>query len=153
MHPMSTVTPANTCPVCTTTARFRLDHPDWTTDGTGHPTVEINGRTVHLCCRHQYESAIKVLDESKATVDAAGAIRWRSSGNIVPDDCLAMAEIPEAVRARCAVARTADTKAFFKRYRESGADVMGPGQLAEARAAHGPGVELVNVITGRRTRL
>ena len=103
------------------------------------------------------------LDDAKATrqfqeegtVDADGVFRWNSNGAVPPKDCLnafRYLELPFKMGATLQ-AREAQLEEATRRYREAQARRT-PEQVAEeramARAAHGPGVELVNVLTGER---
>lgn len=82
---------------------------------------------------------------------ATGVIRWASNDRVPPADVVEFfAYLDEAIDVdACAAARDADTAAFLAEYR---AIYTGPSdeERAEARAAMGPGVEMVNVVTGHR---
>lgn len=79
-----------------------------------------------------------------------GALRWNSNGAPVPPHtlrdafCEAHAEHHAAYRENIG--------AFLAEYRRQDPRLEGEA-LAEARSAHGAGATVVNVITGRRTRL
>lgn len=80
-----------------------------------------------------------------------GVRRWPSTGRAIPPHVYRDAglEAPEAQTA----AYEEETAAFLREYREAQADRSPEEraeQEAEARAAHGPGVTLVNVITGEK---
>lgn len=89
----------------------------------------------------------------RAVVDAAGVPRWISNGSVPFDDMLQLwADNGKAFNMAAAqAARNADNAKFFAEYRKAQANLT-PEQLTErrleARAAHGPGVTLVDVITG-----
>lgn len=92
----------------------------------------------------------------EATI-TAGVIRWDSNKRVPPQDCVELAK-HLGLRvdvAACARAREDDVARVVGRYREAQARRT-PEQVAEqramARAAHGPGAEMVNVITGERYR-
>lgn len=89
---------------------------------------------------------------SEAYTDDGKVWRWVSSDNCVPEDCAMEYGIP-IDRAAQAVAHNADLTTFAASYREAMAN-RPPAEVEaerrEARAAHGPGVELVNIITGTR---
>lgn len=83
-------------------------------------------------------------------VDDDGVARWDSNGYVIPRD------IAEAHGLDCPAlraARDAEIRAFAAECRAAAAR-RSPAQMAEqraeARAAHGPGVKMVNVITGER---
>ena len=89
----------------------------------------------------------KILDNSYEGPD--GIRRWISNNAVIPvcvlenDACLI---VPDEHRA----AYDAETAAFFAEYRLNQPAEPTDEERFEARAAHGPGVELVDVITGRR---
>ena len=80
-------------------------------------------------------------------------VRWDSNGRVPFDDVLAKLEaaghITKLQRLLSADAREMEVAAFLSEYR---AAYKGPSdeERAEARAAHGAGVSLTNVITGHR---
>ena len=99
-----------------------------------------------------HSDAVRLSD--RLAVDATyvdGVMRWNSNNRVPPADVVAFAAfrgMPVDV-AKCTVERDADTTKFLTAYRKN---YTGPSEeeRAEARAAHGPGVELVNVATGHR---
>lgn len=81
-----------------------------------------------------------------------GIIRWPSNGRVLPEDLVEFAAhlgLP-VDPARCSAVRDADLDEFVAAYREARRNGPTAEELAEAQAAHGPGVELVNVLTGER---
>lgn len=82
-------------------------------------------------------------------------LRWHSNDRVPPADVIAAWQVDDATRAACDAARDAELAAFLADYRQA-RDARTPEQRAEeraeARAAHGPGVELVDVLTGERFR-
>ena len=84
-----------------------------------------------------------------------GVMRWDSNGNVVPSEWvdLAMhADLP-VVRAKCDEARDEEARIAIENYRRNMADRSAEEiaeQRFEARAAHGPGVKMVNIFTGER---
>ena len=85
--------------------------------------------------------------ESEAYTEDGGRVwRWTSNDRVCPLDACEEYGIPCDVVAQEAT-RDRELDAFLAEYR---ANYRGPSaeQRAEARAAHGEGVELVNVITG-----
>lgn len=80
-----------------------------------------------------------------------GIIRWNSNGSVPPADCVRLAAyigLP-VDEAACAAVRGAELAAFLAEYRRTRA-APSAEERAEARAEHGPGVELVAVLSGRR---
>jgi imidazoleglycerol phosphate dehydratase HisB len=92
---------------------------------------------------------------TQAHQDANGIWRWNSNDRVPFDDMLQSWGLDFATRARCAAARDADNRETLARYVEARKNVS-PEQLAEEaferRAAFGPGVEVVDILTGQRMR-
>lgn len=79
--------------------------------------------------------------------------RWKSNDQIPFDDMLEANGISSKTRLRCRTVRDAETRAFLDQYRANEAKrTVSPEELYEARAAFGPGHEIVNIITGRKFR-
>ena len=80
-----------------------------------------------------------------------GVMTWKSNGRVPFDDMLeaAKAEGWPFDLAKSRAVREAQVDAFLKAYRKNPPKLTAEDR-AEARAAHGPGVTLVNVVTGRR---
>lgn len=107
---------------------------------------------------HELSPADKIAKD--AYTDANGVVRWKSNDNVPPADILENAGLPESTVALSTHARDIETEdvlaeyikqqeAFWTepQYAEARAE-----QLAEMRAAFGPGQEVVNVFTGRKYR-
>ena len=92
--------------------------------------------------------------ETQATVDADGAIRWESNGRYLMDDFCEKLEYAGYAFDREATAKKRDAQnaESLAQYRRNDRGLSGEA-LAEARAAFGEGTTVVNVLTGRRTRL
>jgi len=87
-------------------------------------------------------------DEKAYTVD--GVRFWKSNDAVIPTFVYKDAGVtPSAAQV---AAYEADRDAFLDEYRKNPPPVTDE-QRAEMRAAFGPGTEVVNVITGRKTRL
>jgi hypothetical protein len=87
---------------------------------------------------------------TEATI-VGGVIRWNSNNRVVPQDCAILAAhigLPVCV-ATCDDERAADLRAFLKTYDPTPT----AEDMAEMRAAFGAGTTVVNVLTGRRTRV
>lgn len=95
--------------------------------------------------------AVQVSDSAHSTV-IDGVIRWTSNGSVPPADIVALAvHVGQPVDvAKCNAARSADI-AKLRAAMIANDRPMSREELTEARAAHGPGVRLVNMITGRVT--
>ena len=92
--------------------------------------------------------------ESECYLDG-GAIRWKSNNACAPTSAVAelhLNEIPGYNAVAHEKAREADLDAFATRYKANDRPPDAE-QLYEMRAAFGEGTEVVNIITGRRTRL
>lgn len=92
--------------------------------------------------------------ETEATVDADGAIRWNSNGRYLMDDFCEKLEYAGYAFSRKATTekREAQDAESLAEYRRNHKGLSGEA-LAEARAAFGEGATVVDVLTGRRTRL
>ena len=91
---------------------------------------------------------------NEATI-TQGVLRWNSNNQVPFPDCIALAAhigLPVDVAASNA-ARDADTDVFLAAYRKRQPRRVSAEQRAEMRAAFGPGAKVVNVVTGRVTRL
>lgn len=86
-----------------------------------------------------------------------GVYRWKSNNSVPPADAIqnhGIDQLPNFNLARHNEVRDADTDAFFAKYREAQANhVPDAEELFELRAAYGTGTTVVNVITGRTTKL
>lgn len=118
--------------------------------------------------RHAWEKCLPngdgtvrwIADDEKARRQFAeatvveGVVRWISNGRVPPADCCeqwARLGLPFDL-ATSAAARDAETAAFMAAYRKNDR-APSAEERAEMRAAFGEGTEVMDVITGRRTRL
>ena len=94
------------------------------------------------------------VDNDEIRTNINGGAFWSSNGNYLPADCAEILShtdfafsLEETNRAR-----KAQNEAFLENYRKN---YQGPTaeEQAEMRAAFGEGATVVNVITGKRTRL
>lgn len=91
---------------------------------------------------------------TKAIIDSEGVYRWKVNNNVPPAEVLEKAGVPEDMRKRCAVVRDRDNAKFFAEYRKAREGYKPSSEeLYEMVAAFGPGATVVDVITGKRTRL
>ncbi len=92
--------------------------------------------------------------DSDAAVEADGAIKWNSNEQYLMDDFCEKLEYAGYAFSRGATAekREAQNEESLAEYRRNDKGLTGEA-LAEARAAFGEGTTVVNVLTGRRTRL
>lgn len=105
--------------------------------------------------RRKAENRVRLeeaLANPKSTEQRAGIWYWRSNGHVIPDSVWREAglDAPDGQ----AEARAADVARDLARYRETMRNhVPDAEELYEMRAAFGEGAEVVNVITGKVTRL
>ncbi len=92
--------------------------------------------------------------DTQAAVDADGAIRWNSNGRYLMDDFCEKLEYAGYAFSRVATAekREAQNAESLAEYRRKSKGLTGEA-LAEARAAFGEGTTVVDVLTGKETRL
>lgn len=107
----------------------------------------IDYRTLEYCLEAQEEGAF--------SIDAAGVLRWNSNDQVPPQDCLeAFVELGEDICLdSCRKQREIDNAAFIREYMKAQSERTEDQireQRAEARAAFGPGEQVVNVLTGER---
>lgn len=116
----------------------------------------VVGLTVHPThCLRDATGWVKSWNEGKAHFKD-GAYRWKSSNNVPPAEIVnfwAMAGYITFAEAHASVSvGEAETAAFLDAYRKNPPKVTAE-ERAEMRAAFGPGAEVVNVITGKVTKL
>lgn len=90
--------------------------------------------------------------ETDAHVDERGVVRWSSNEQVPPMEVLALwhyLDKPFSLEAS-RQQYDEDLNVMLDDYRARRADGPTDEERFEARAAHGPGVELVDVITGHR---
>jgi hypothetical protein len=126
-----------------------LDWPLTLTPGPIDWTVQV-----HKACASEVEATIRHAGD--LAIDAAGVGRWTTNNQVIPDDSaallfalgLARGLDPKATAAAC----DAETREILAAYR---AKLPKPNaeQLAEMRAAFGPGTTVTNIITGTETQL
>ena len=102
-------------------------------------------------------TAEKLAEQFESATVKGGVVRWNSNNNVPFEDMLTdFAEagfIPFVTIGTSLEAREVDNKAFFAEYRKAQAnrtEEQIAEQRFEARAAMGPGVEMVNIFTGER---
>jgi len=119
----------------------------------------------HNC--YSFKEGRRVLDPAKCAEEAFryatsgtvtdGVFRWDANGNVPPQDILNLLQMDGGVvfdMEATQAARDADTTAFLAEYREAQKNhTPSAEEMFEMRAAFGPGTTVVNVITGRKTRL
>ena len=117
---------------------------------------EINGSLGDFWKRNAQEEVKKAVAkaDADATVEADGAIKWNSNGRYLMDDFCEKLEYAGYAFDREATARKRDAQneESLAEYRKNDRGLSGEA-LAEARAAFGEGTTVVNILTGRRTRL
>lgn len=117
---------------------------------------EINGSLGDFWKRNAEEEVKKAVAQAdeKAKVEEDGAIRWNRNGRYLMDDLCEKLEYAGYPFSREATARKRDAQneESIAEYRRNDKGISGEA-LAEARAAFGEGTVVVNVLTGRKTRL
>ncbi len=117
---------------------------------------EINGSLGAFWKKNAEEEVKKAVAkaDADATVEADGAIRWNSNGRYLMDDFCEKLEYAGYPFDREATAkkRDAQNEEFLAEYRRNDKGLSGEA-LAEARAAFGEGTVVVDVLTGKKTRL
>jgi hypothetical protein len=91
-----------------------------------------------------------------ATVDQNGIVRWKKSGRVPPEDILSLwAHVGKPFNLVSSnETREAETNLFLADYRERMQDVLPSAEeMFEMRSAFGEGAEVVNIITGKSTKL
>ena len=86
-------------------------------------------------------------------IEEDGAVRWKSNGNYLPDDCMEKLEYApydlssKISREATKIKREIQNKEFLEEYRKN-PPVLTQEDFYEMRAAFGKGVRVTNVITG-----
>lgn len=95
-------------------------------------------------------------DRGEILKEEDGAVKWKRSGNYLPEDCVEKLSYthfkfsPEATRKK----RDAQTEQSLNAYRESRKNhSYSAEELFEMRAAFGSGATIVDVITGQKITL
>lgn len=91
-----------------------------------------------------------------ATVDQNGIVRWNSNGRVPPADILALwAHVGKPFNLELSnETRDVELSLSLADYRERQQDVLPSAEeMFEMRAAFGEGAEVVNIITGKTTKL
>ena len=116
---------------------------------------------------HPYLSEAKRLvnqlapqpDNAHSYIEWNGVLRWKSNDQVPPADVVELAayvlnsDVAKPVNvANCTKARDKDTQKVLAEYRRNRPNGPSAEERAEARAAMGPGVEMVDVITGYKWR-
>ena len=117
---------------------------------------EINGSLGDFWKRNAEEEVKKAVAQAdeKATVEEDGAIRWNSNGRYLMDDFCEKLEYAGYAFSREATAekREEQNAESLAEYRKNNKGLTGE-ELAEARAAFVEGTTVVDVLTGKETRL
>jgi len=93
--------------------------------------------------------------------DENGIYRWKSNNRIPFDDMLIESGIDSDTIQKCRVQRDKENDEFITEYKKQQEKFWNDPEfedarqeaIAEMRSAHGSGVELINVFTGRKTKL
>ena len=97
------------------------------------------------------------IEKFARTVEVNGVIRWQESDNIPPADCmkqwhgLGLVTFDELTNT--AIARDAHLEKVFADYSQNQSSTPSAEELFELRANFEPGTVVVDVISGRRTKI
>ena len=97
----------------------------------------------------------KPTDQDRAYQDPLGIWRWKSNDHVPFADMLESWGLTRLELELHAAARSVDTELFLSQYRDAQSylsEEEKAEQAFERRAAFGPGVTVVNVITGKKFR-
>lgn len=93
-------------------------------------------------------------------IEEDGAVRWISSGNYLPDDCMEKLEYaPYDLRSKISreatkIKRDKQLHEFAEEYRKQKENyVYSEEELFEMRSAFGPGAVVMDLITGKKIRV
>lgn len=103
---------------------------------------------------HSDKYTIKALQTESRIED--GVLRWNSNDRVPFDDAIRLAiSLGMPVdRIKSAAVRDAENAKFIAEYKAAQAGIKASAEeLAEMRANFEPGTVLVNVLTGRRTKI
>lgn len=113
--------------------------------------MEISGKLGDFWKNHAEKEVKEAVEQAdrEAMMDPDGAIYWIRSGNYIPDDYCEKLEFASYKFDRQATkrARDAQSEKFLENYRKNHRGFTAE-EIAEARAAFGPGTVVVNVATG-----
>jgi hypothetical protein len=142
------------CAVCAAQATIKASG-FFAARGLDWPLTEVAGRTVHKACASEIESLIRYAADLAIGPDGVG--RWTTNGQAIPDDCAALYAAfdmaPGLDVAATEAARLAELRVFLAAYRANQPATASAEEIADMRAAFGPGEVVVDVITGRETQL
>ena len=117
---------------------------------------EISGSLGAFWKKNAEEDVRKAVAQadSQATVEADGSIKWNSNGRYLMDDFCEKLEYAGYGFSREATAKKRDAQnaESLAEYHKNDKGLTGE-ELAEARAAFGEGTTVVDVLTGKKTRL
>jgi hypothetical protein len=147
---------ATPCTVCATKAQ-RTGSAFYAARGEGWPVTEVAGHVVHKTCASEAEHLARSAADGTLAIGADGVATWTTNGQPVPDHCavlLVALGLGEGIDLDATKAASdAATAEAVARYREAQPAVPSAEELAEMRAAFGPGAKVVNVMTGREVQL
>ena len=118
---------------------------------------EIDPETYEILTFRRSRNAVGEIEEYGRPVIVNvndGVARWASNDRVPPADCFhshGLDRIPAIDVAKSTQAREIDLDIFLADYRAAN-QTISDERIAGARAAHGPGVDLVDVITGKKFR-
>lgn len=122
---------------------------------------EWNGLLGDFWYKHAREEVERLYNQrDNMIIEDDGAVRWKSNGNYLPDDCMEKLEYAPSdlsskiSREATKIKREKQTQEFLKEYRkEMENHKYTQEELGEMRNAFGKGTTVVNVFTGRRIKV
>ena len=112
-----------------------------------------------------YKNAREEVDrlynqKDEMIIEEDGAVRWKSNGNYLPDDCMeklkyASYDLSSKIsREATKIKREKQNKKFIQEYRKQMENyVYTEEELEEMRNAFGEGAEVINILTGKKIKL
>lgn len=98
--------------------------------------------------RQKAQDTLEDLRNADRIYEKDGALYWRSNDAVIPPSFFKDHGFPVPIRQE--EAQKIYVEAVLNVYRQSQPAKPSAEERAEARAAHGPGVELTDIVTGRR---
>jgi hypothetical protein len=143
------------CAVCAAEAQIK-QAPSLASRGLDWPLTKVAGHTVHKTCARDLESLVRHATDGTLVIED-GVGRWTTNGHAIPVDVAAQLAAfglaPGLDLAATKAVSDVETADAIQRYRDRQPAEASAEEVAEMRAAFGPGAEVADVITGRRTQL
>lgn len=120
-----------------------------------------NGLLGDFWYKNAREEVSRLYDQrNDMIIEDDGAVRWKSNGNYLPDDCMEKLEYSpydlssKISREATKIKREKQNKKFIQEYRKQMENyVYTEEELGEMRNAFGEGAEVINILTGKKIKL